>query len=116
MIKKGKELPETVLNIISFILEEIENPLKQKRPNAKQALKEIDYFRSKCNTIREEFKNESYLREKEKSFSNTKFAYKCMYQCGFTTFSIREIDKHLTDMYGHPNPQRDYNHPIYQGN
>ena len=105
-------LNESVLKLIDIVLEKVEKPLTRKKPNVKAALKEINYIRSLCHQIW--IKTDKPISNVEnKSKSVPQYMYNCLYQCGFKTYSIRDIDAHLTNVHGHPDPKRDYNHPIY---
>jgi len=98
--------------LIYTILEIIENPLKQKKPDVKDALAKINRIREICNIIVNE--TGPSVSIKENNFRPViHHTYTCLYQCGFKTASIREIDSHMTNVHCHPDPQRDYSHPIY---
>ena len=75
------------------------------------ALAEINRIRCICDNIKKEAMLPVHNEVGERQYQ--RFTYKCLYLCGFTTTSIREIDSHLTNIHGHPDPKRDYNHPIY---
>ena len=109
-----RSLGYSILHLVDAILVDIEEPLKKKKPDVKTALLEIDGYRNRANKLREFWENEKSLRNNNSSYMTKKVqTYNCLYQCGFTTHSIREIDKHLTKEHGHPDPKRDYSHPIY---
>ena len=106
-------LNEILVGLIDSVLEKVEKPLVGKKPNVKSALKEINRIRTICHIIRTETDQSKSNVENKSKQSIQRHTYSCLYQCGFKTTSIREIDNHLTNVHGHPDPKRDYNHPIY---
>ncbi len=107
-----ESLNKIVLHFIDSVLEKVEIPLTQNKPNVKMALKEIKHIRSFCHEIMIETELQTSIVDK-KSNHIQRSTYNCLYQCGFKITSIREIDSHRTNVHGHPDPKRDYNHPIY---
>jgi len=107
-----ENLDYSVSKLISTVLEIIESPLRQKKPNVKVAIAEISRIREICNTSFKE--NDEPTSRIGTNFRHVHhYTYNCLYQCGFKITSIREIDSHLTNVHDHPDPKRDYNHPIY---
>jgi len=105
-----------ILNLLDTILTKIEEPLREKKPNAKAASYTIKWYQERIRKLRVEFQNEETESESRNKASRNVYTYKCLYQCGFTTQSIREIDTHLTKEHSHPDPKRDYSHTIYNEN
>jgi len=99
----------TILDLVNKIVSDIEKPLKKKKPDVKTALSIIDWYNKKTIELREIWQKED--ERKSEVVTKKIYTYKCLYQCGFTTSSIREIDTHLTKEHGHPDPKRDYSHP-----
>ena len=108
----NESLDYSVSKLINSILKIIESSLKQKKPNVKDAIAKINRIRDICNTSIRDF--DKPISRIDNSFRHElHYTYNCLYQCGFKTTSIREIDSHLTNVHDHPETKRDYNHPIY---
>lgn len=110
---KSEPICLSILDLLDTVLTKIGEPLKEKKPNAKAALYTIKWYQERVRKLRIEYQKEEVESEVRNKASRNVYTYKCLYQCGFTTHSIREIDTHLTEKHGHPDPKRDYGHPIY---